>query len=412
MSVVPITSALPDPTDLGKTPATPWRITDALILCAAMIGLPTIFDHLVPEYVKQEASVTIGVQVGMDLALLVAAFLLIRSRGVNLRQLWLGRGNWFLEMMLALALAVPLVALAAGVNIGMRYLLGPPASVQRSAAIIDQLPFHARMVMCLAGISLVPLAEEVLFRGLLFESLRARVALWIALVAQAAVFVIAHRDSPQFTGGLLAAGLGYGAVYVWRRSLLSAFVMHAGFNTLPMAWLISLAFINQHNHATTWEEAERPPVWWSSPTLEKWVQKIPDHDSAQEQYRQAMVYGRHGLQLWKLEARAFHKVVERFPDDARYGSKSLGGIQEIYLYELRDARRAIVAGLMLQEMFPEQRHECAHAKVNNATAYLRLEDYDSAERLATDVFENYKDLPRAAGRARVLLDELEWRQPQ
>ena len=84
-----------------------------------------------------------------------------------------------------------------------------------------------------------PVAEEMCFRGLLYNKLRQSLAPPVALVLQAVAFGLAH--SPLGVGLACAtgvAGLLLGVFYEWRKSLPAAAVLHASVNILGTAMLL------------------------------------------------------------------------------------------------------------------------------------------------------------------------------
>ena len=84
------------------------------------------------------------------------------------------------------------------------------------------------------GLVLTPLFEEVVFRGLLYTSLRRRCSALTAALATAAVFVLAHGYS---LGPSLALGIGAVAsalVYEQTRSLCPSILAHAIHNAVVM----------------------------------------------------------------------------------------------------------------------------------------------------------------------------------
>lgn len=91
----------------------------------------------------------------------------------------------------------------------------------------------------IAGAIITPLGEEAFFRGVLANALFARYRAWIAVVASAAVFAVAHGINPilpvAFVVGVLAALL-----FRWSGSIWPGTVLH-GFNNAT-ALLVPLLF--------------------------------------------------------------------------------------------------------------------------------------------------------------------------
>lgn len=80
---------------------------------------------------------------------------------------------------------------------------------------------------------LIPLTEELLFRGLCFMRLRERFPFWLAAVVSALLFGIFHGNMLQ---GLYAFCLGLAMAYVYEvyHSLMAAYVFHASANLLSV----------------------------------------------------------------------------------------------------------------------------------------------------------------------------------
>ncbi len=82
------------------------------------------------------------------------------------------------------------------------------------------------------GISiLAPIAEELVFRGIIQGELRKAMPEWAAIVIQAVVFALFHMQPVQITYVLLP-GLLLGLAYYWSRSLWVPILMHITFNFL------------------------------------------------------------------------------------------------------------------------------------------------------------------------------------
>lgn len=96
--------------------------------------------------------------------------------------------------------------------------------------------FDPLAVMVL-GVSVGPLAEEVFFRGMLYNALRQRLPVWIAAPLQAIVFGLAHPFNLANAAAVAFIGLGLALIYEWRKTLVAPFFMHAFQNSLGFAIL-------------------------------------------------------------------------------------------------------------------------------------------------------------------------------
>lgn len=138
---------------------------------------------------------------------------------------------WAMRGCLAGFLALPL---AFALYMILRPVLGTQSSInlQQYFGGEDFTPIHAATVLLYGGF-LVPIAEELLFRGLLFRWLRQRLDFWAAACISSAVFGVAHaRPDQMVIAGLL--GLPMAWLYDKSRSLAPAILMHQTYNSLAL----------------------------------------------------------------------------------------------------------------------------------------------------------------------------------
>jgi len=114
-----------------------------------------------------------------------------------------------------------------------------PPTPEYVELIRDQLPTSAAGLV-LAGTAAVlvgPLAEELLFRGLLFRLARGRWGFAGAAVLTAVFFGLLHGQ-PWNLFGLIGRGLLLAALYEWTGSLLAPVAAHAAHNALTLGVLV------------------------------------------------------------------------------------------------------------------------------------------------------------------------------
>ncbi|MGZ5271770.1 MAG: CPBP family intramembrane glutamic endopeptidase [Ramlibacter sp.] len=126
-----------------------------------------------------------------------------------------------------------LAGLAAGAGymaavVGVLWLLGAYEVVDTRTGI----PFAGSLLI--AGVA-TGIAEEIVFRGVLFRVVEEGLGTWAALVASALLFGFAHIHNPGATvwsslAIAIEAGLLLGMVYQVTRSLLLCMALHAAWN--------------------------------------------------------------------------------------------------------------------------------------------------------------------------------------
>lgn len=147
---------------------------------------------------------------------------------------------------------IPRLSSSAGIGLGLLYVYG---GVIRYTALVEMLRvlfppdrtvagsnggpaisvLWAALAMAPASLLLAPLGEEILFRGVLFPGLRARIVLWKALLLSALAFAFSH----SFSGIEVVYFLWVGLVLAWARhrtgGLLAPIVIHISINLYVFA---------------------------------------------------------------------------------------------------------------------------------------------------------------------------------
>ena len=96
----------------------------------------------------------------------------------------------------------------------------------------------------IAAIVVAPVVEEVIFRGVMLRGLRSRLAAPLAIVAQGALFGLAHiqptfgRDNVGLVIALGLVGVGFGIGCYLVRRIGPTIIAHALFNTAAVIYLL------------------------------------------------------------------------------------------------------------------------------------------------------------------------------
>lgn len=86
------------------------------------------------------------------------------------------------------------------------------------------------------GSTVVPFAEEIAFRGLLYQWLRQRWGIQVALIVSAVFFAVMH-EVPEIIPAITALGIIFAALLQITRSIWPAVVAHGTFNFVMTAFL-------------------------------------------------------------------------------------------------------------------------------------------------------------------------------
>jgi hypothetical protein len=318
------------------------------------------------------------------------------------------------RMLREFGLAIPLALFLALVETliihGLAAILKTPVESQSSITPLANAPNEPLLYWILIPMfTLGPLAEELFFRGFLYNALRQRIVLPVAVFSQALVFSLIHYrtpyTSPVHIGIVFFTGCVLAGVYEWRKTLWAPIMLHGLFNFLFAGPVLVLMILNSHSAARTWEEAAEPPAW-----LGKNLLPIEKQDSAEAQRLYAInTWGSRGLRLWKQEVRAMGAVLVWFPEDRTACAKAQDGIAMIYQVYLKDPRRAVVHGNWVLSEYPDQPESCAGAILTIARAYAMLDDLPKSRAAYGEVLRSYASLSWAKEQAEEELKALEGR---
>lgn len=102
----------------------------------------------------------------------------------------------------------------------------------------EQWPPHLIAVQAFVAIILAPVAEEVLFRGILYTAIKQRGHTFTALWLPATLFAGIHFYPAGFLSLILLAVVLV-AVYEWTKNLLAPILLHALFNAVNFALIVA-----------------------------------------------------------------------------------------------------------------------------------------------------------------------------
>lgn len=232
--------------------AVPWRLRDvALLLAVSSGGLVVVVLAALGVYRLEGAPDTIPAQpppalvaVAADLFYLIILagvwFLVVRRYGIS----WAALGCRLpdrKELGTALALLV-LVAAGCAFSVAATVAVLAAAGVKATFAPLSTVsaPSDPLFVVGLVGaIVLTPVAEELLFRGILYQALRKHVGVALGIASSAVIFAGLHVR-PATAPALLVLGIGLAVAFERTRSLFPSMVMHAAYNgvIILLAWRV------------------------------------------------------------------------------------------------------------------------------------------------------------------------------
>ncbi len=272
--------------------------------------------------------------------------------------------------------------LAIGINFGvgaihllLRKVLNQELEMPDYAALATSGPNSLlSLLLILTGFTVVPVLEEIYFRGFLYNALKSRLPRFFSTVVQSMLFAAAHGAGPAISILYFLAGMALTAVYEAKKDLTFPVLVHGFINSIALIPLLVMVLQNFHMPAATWEEARRAPPWLASPPDE--IERKTD-GAAQRQYA-IETWGSEGFRQWKKEAAAFNAVCAWFPEERAACAQAKVGIVSIYVHSLKDYRRAIIEADDLISKFPDREEEAQIAFSKRGVAYLMIQELEKS----------------------------------
>ena len=153
---------------------------------------------------------------------LVSILILILYFKIDLSDLGVGKENLIQNILLGLAISLGFfLILWLGDFLAQNYLLDKLApNPPNYKPIWDP-------VVIISMIILAPILEEIIFRGLLFPSLKQDFGIWLTLVLCPLIFMMVHL---KFHPGAFLLGLATCILYLLTNSVISCIILHAACN--------------------------------------------------------------------------------------------------------------------------------------------------------------------------------------
>lgn len=255
MSARPSSAPSGDPVGRGPDePAVPWRggrvVGEVLLIYFASLLLGQVIvavaagggadvDDLTPLLLVLSPTLLLLVTAGwLWLRYGRAARLVVGSRPLTARAVGigaaLGLACFLAQRLLVIVVAAVLAAFGAELP-----------QVQQTFRDVAADPATAP-VLALSAVLLAPIAEEVVFRGLLFRGLAAQ-GFAVAAVVSAALFTLPHlavtgtaAENLTIVAGIFPLGIAFAAILARWRSLATVIVTHATYNAIGVVLLVLL----------------------------------------------------------------------------------------------------------------------------------------------------------------------------
>lgn len=235
-------------TDLPESPPRLGRLTgiDVILILATGISLLILGALVIGSLMELSLIASLLLYTVNVLAFVGSVYALgVLRRKVTWAELGVRRAPW-LWLAAAVAIALFFIPLRAGIGLGVQLLLHLPMDnlEARADILASELSWAGFLSTLLMAGGVIPFAEELFFRGVLYGWLRRRYGVWIGMAVSALVFAIAHADLAIGVSNLIL-GLVLAWVYERSQSLWVPVTVHAANNSLAVVLLYALLTLPQ-----------------------------------------------------------------------------------------------------------------------------------------------------------------------
>lgn len=228
-----------------------WNWVDLLLILLGMAGflflgvfllggVLTLTGSQVDDLLEPTIAQSLGLAALEAVALVGGVYLLgMRRKKISWGQLGFRSltRRWLLAILVISAIAIPLSGLVA---VLILQLLGlPMENPQIEFLAPEGFTWSGLIGMILLGGLAVPFAEELFFRGVLYNFLRERWGVWFSVLVSSLIFGVVHGHI-AVAGTAFLLGIILGLVYEYSQSMWAPVIVHAINNTAKIILLYVL----------------------------------------------------------------------------------------------------------------------------------------------------------------------------
>lgn len=226
----------------------PWSLWDTLVVFILVYFAAALAGSLLAVMLPDERANEVFFPVSTALTGVVTlAFVIARHRFAGVRALFGPRAFRRSDILSGAAHGIAAFLV---INIGFALLMellvqvvgGELPTVQEG---LREAAADAEVLFFISAILIAPVAEELFFRGLLFQKLRQRLGLWPGAGLSAVLFAALHYEPGNVEGSLYAflvlvpVGMYFAWVFHRRGNIVAAVMMHMVFNGLGVVGIAS-----------------------------------------------------------------------------------------------------------------------------------------------------------------------------
>ncbi|GAA0124033.1 MAG: CPBP family intramembrane metalloprotease [Clostridium argentinense] len=211
-------------------------------LSVVLVTIPSIFYYahlninLNEVLIRIDKNILITVSIGAMFSLVIYALILKKSKN----NLWkiCNFGNITMKSITFIGIISICYSIISTCFVGFSYKLFPVYNT-----IVNSPSYNGNIVSLISGIIFIPIFEEILFRGIIFNELRDNLSLITSILIQGIIFAIMHGNIIQVIYTFPLA-IMLALVYIWTNSIWASILLHIFFNFIGMVITPNIVSLN------------------------------------------------------------------------------------------------------------------------------------------------------------------------
>ena len=238
----------------------PWKLDGLVLLAlgllvsfALLVSLTEIVQHYLGAKPEDDRPILLLLKtLALDGSILVSVFLFLRAERISWADAFGFKPTSVRRALVwGAVVAICFTPVGQGMNFlcarGLELLHRTPAIEQAVETMQKATPGFSRIYLVFFAVVIAPIAEETLFRGILYPTIKQHGFPRTALLGTSFLFAAVHQNLPAFLPLML---LGIVLVFLYEKTdnLLACITAHSLFNAFAIVWMYCFIPSNPVTH--------------------------------------------------------------------------------------------------------------------------------------------------------------------
>ena len=139
------------------------------------------------------------------------------------------------EIIKSFFIAIIVLLLIGVFDVMIEFILNGNYQISGREMWIENLPRGLiRTLVIIVGVTIGPISEELFFRGFLYNALKSKISIHVAILLQSLIFAVIHQYSIRGRIDIFLFGIAFALIYEKRKTLLAPIIVHIMTNAIKL----------------------------------------------------------------------------------------------------------------------------------------------------------------------------------